>query len=45
MNLFVTDTALYQHCKKNTLESVKPFLLDRIGKQWLDLMNINSKVN
>jgi glycosyltransferase involved in cell wall biosynthesis len=42
MNLFVEDERLYQHCKQNAKESVTPFLLDTIGKQWLDLMQINT---
>jgi N-acetylgalactosamine-N,N'-diacetylbacillosaminyl-diphospho-undecaprenol 4-alpha-N-acetylgalactosaminyltransferase len=40
INLMVSDEELYQYCKHNTLESIKPFLLDNIGKQWLDLMQI-----
>jgi glycosyltransferase involved in cell wall biosynthesis len=42
MNLMVDDKTLYQYCKQNALESVKPFLLDNIGQQWLDLMKINN---
>jgi glycosyltransferase involved in cell wall biosynthesis len=42
MNLFVEDEKLYQHCRQNAKESVTPFLLDTIGKQWLDLMQINT---
>jgi N-acetylgalactosamine-N,N'-diacetylbacillosaminyl-diphospho-undecaprenol 4-alpha-N-acetylgalactosaminyltransferase len=41
INLMVLDEKLYQYCKQNTLESIKPFLLDNIGKQWLDLLNIS----
>ncbi len=41
MNLMVLDEKLYRYCKENTLESIKPFLLDNIGKQWLDLLNIS----
>ena len=41
MNVFVEDEKLYQYCKENAKESVSPFLLDTIGKQWLDLMQIN----
>ncbi len=40
INLLVLDTKLYLYCKSNTLDSIKPFLLDTIGKQWLNLMNI-----
>lgn len=42
MNLMVIDEKLYQFCKQNAKESVTPFLLDTIGKQWLDLMQINT---
>lgn len=42
MNVFVEDEKLYQYCKENAKESVSPFLLDTIGKQWLDLMQINT---
>ena len=41
INLLLFDEKLYQYCKKNSLQSIKPFLLDNIGKQWLDLLNIN----
>lgn len=42
MNILVEDKKMYQFCKENAKESVSPFLLDTIGKQWLDLMQINS---
>lgn len=38
MNEFVNDQKLYQYCKQNAKESIAPFLLNTIGKQWLDLM-------
>lgn len=41
INLFSLDEKLYQYCKKNSLQSINPFLLDNIGKQWLDLLNLN----
>ncbi|UUW11451.1 glycosyltransferase [Flavobacterium plurextorum] len=41
MNLFVSDENLYNHCKQNTIKSVSPFLLEKIGEQWLNLMNLN----
>jgi len=41
MNLFIENEALYNHCKKQALSSVNKFSIDRIGKQWLDLMNNN----
>ncbi|MFI0490524.1 glycosyltransferase [Flavobacterium sp.] len=40
INLLVLDEKLYQYCKKNSQQSIKPFLLDNIGKQWLDLLDI-----
>lgn len=42
MNVMVEDEKLYQYCKQNAKESVTPFLLDTIGNQWLDLMQINT---
>jgi N-acetylgalactosamine-N,N'-diacetylbacillosaminyl-diphospho-undecaprenol 4-alpha-N-acetylgalactosaminyltransferase len=45
MNLMVSDETLYRYCKQNALDSIKPFLLDTIGQQWLDLMNIKDKCN
>ncbi|ESU22444.1 glycosyltransferase [Flavobacterium enshiense DK69] len=40
MNLLVNDAGLYQNCKERTLSSVEQFSIDKIGKQWLDLMKI-----
>ena len=42
MNLFEEDEELYEYCKSNTLDSLKPFLLENIGNQWLDLMQIKN---
>ena len=42
MNLFVEDEKLYTICKENALQSVSPFSIENIGKQWLDLMKINN---
>lgn len=42
MNLFIENDELYQYCKKNTLASIQKFSLDTIGKQWLNLMKIES---
>ena len=42
MNLFLKDQKLYDFCKSNTLSSLEPFLIEKIGKQWLDLMQINN---
>jgi glycosyltransferase involved in cell wall biosynthesis len=41
INLMVLNEKLYRYCKQNTLESIKPFLLDNIGNQWLDLLDIS----
>lgn len=41
INLFVEDEILYAHCKKNTLSSIDKFTIDKVGKQWLELMNTN----
>ena len=41
MSLFIEDEKLYAHCKKNALASVNEFSIERIGKQWLDLMKTN----
>lgn len=41
MNLLVSDDVLYQHCKENTLKSVQPFLLEKIGQEWLYLLKAN----
>lgn len=40
MNVLVEDEKIYQYCKENAKESVTPFLLDTIGKQWFKLMKI-----
>lgn len=42
MNLFVENEELYNYCKKNAFESIQHFSLDTIGKQWLNLMKIES---
>ena len=42
MNLFIEDEKLYTICKENALQSVSPFSIENIGKQWLDLMQINN---
>lgn len=42
INLLTTDEKLYQYCKQNALKSIKPFLLENIGQQWLDLLNIKN---
>lgn len=41
MNLFVEDTILYDRCKNNSLKSIERFSIEKIGKQWQDLMGIN----
>ncbi len=45
MNLLIEDKDLCLFCKKNALESIQHFSLDKIGEQWLDLMQINNKGN
>ncbi|MEY3501118.1 MAG: hypothetical protein RL308_2790 [Bacteroidota bacterium] len=42
MNLFIEDEKLYTICKENALQSVRSFSIENIGKQWLDLMQINN---
>lgn len=42
MNLMVEDDSLFRLCKENAFQSIGPFTLDNIGKQWLDLMQINN---
>ena len=42
INLFVEDDKLYTICKENALQSVSLFSIENIGKQWLDLMQINN---
>lgn len=39
INLFVTDNELYMYCKSNAHRSIKKFSIDKIGEQWLELMN------
>ena len=39
MNLFVEDEKLFTICKENALQSVSPFYIENIGKQWLDLFD------
>lgn len=41
MGEMVEDQNLYRYCKSNALDSIKPFMLDEIGEQWLDLMKIS----
>jgi glycosyltransferase involved in cell wall biosynthesis len=41
MNLFIEDSVLYNQCKSNSLKSVERFSIEKIGKQWQDLMRIN----
>jgi len=38
MNLLASDEFLRQKCKENSLKSIQPFLLENIGKQWLNLL-------
>ena len=41
MNLLILDTELYTICKENALPNSQHFSIETIGKQWLDLMQIN----
>ncbi|WP_426485967.1 glycosyltransferase [Flavobacterium sp. 2] len=38
LNLLISDEDLYQKCKQNALKSIEPFLLEKIGNQWLNLL-------
>lgn len=40
INLMAEDSELYQKCKAQTLSSVDPYAIDKIGKQWFELMEI-----
>lgn len=39
MNLMIADNVLYQNCKKNAVQSVQKFSIEKIGSQWLELIN------
>jgi glycosyltransferase involved in cell wall biosynthesis len=41
MHLMVDNEELYAHCKQNAKSSVENFSIEKIGMQWLELMNIN----
>lgn len=41
MNQLVLDEVLYQKLRENTFESINPFLLDKIGAMWLNLLKEN----
>jgi glycosyltransferase involved in cell wall biosynthesis len=41
INLFVEDEVLLAKCKSNSLDSVQRFSIEKIGKQWFDLMKID----
>lgn len=41
MNVLISDEVLYRHCKQNAFESVQPFLLEKIGQEWLHLLRAN----
>ncbi len=40
MNTMIENKELYLHCKQNAKSSVEKFSIEKIGKQWLELMNI-----
>jgi glycosyltransferase involved in cell wall biosynthesis len=43
--LFIENQELYNYCKTNAFESIRRFSLENIGKQWLDLMQIDDVYN
>jgi glycosyltransferase involved in cell wall biosynthesis len=38
MNLMISDTELYRHCKDNSLKTVEKFSVEIIGKKWLEII-------
>ncbi len=42
MNEMVLNEKLYYHCKQNAKQSVQQFSLESIGKQWLQLMKLQT---
>ncbi|MDA9126053.1 glycosyltransferase [Flavobacteriaceae bacterium] len=42
MNLFVTDTELYNRCKNNAKKSVEKFSMDTISKDWKRIIEENT---
>lgn len=38
MDLLASDANLYRHCKQNAFRSVEKFSIEKIGKQWIELM-------
>jgi N-acetylgalactosamine-N,N'-diacetylbacillosaminyl-diphospho-undecaprenol 4-alpha-N-acetylgalactosaminyltransferase len=38
MNVFINDSQLYAYCKQNTEASSKPYDIEKIGKQWIELV-------
>ena len=43
INKMITDTSLYDYCKKNAIPSVEKFHPETIGDQWLRFLKI--KIN
>jgi glycosyltransferase involved in cell wall biosynthesis len=41
LNIFVTDTALYDYCKANAKTGITNFSLENIGRQWLEFLKID----
>ncbi|NNK27651.1 MAG: glycosyltransferase [Flavobacteriaceae bacterium] len=39
MNTFLINDQLYQNCKRHTVDSIKKFDLEQIGREWLQLLN------
>lgn len=42
MNFMVEDNELYVNCKKNAVGSIEKFMMDTIGKQWLQYLKIDN---
>ncbi len=40
MNMMVDNQELYLHCKQNAKSSVEKFSIEKIGNQWLELLEI-----
>lgn len=41
LNLLILDDVLRQNLKQNALKSIEPFLLEKIGQEWLNLLKAN----
>lgn len=43
MNRMINNTALYQSCASNSIDSIQKFNLDSIGREWLDYLKITTE--